>query len=132
MTSSKVDKSPKPYTLEFTLKGLPKTTNGSHEHWRVKHGRVKAWKMRVVEAAWPNRPAQPLKSARITYIRYSSVECDYDNLVISFKAIQDGLKQAGIITDDRRHNVKATYLWRYIAPKKGMIQVTVEAANEDD
>jgi len=41
-------------------------------------------------------PTRPLTEARIELVRHSSVEPDYDNLVGSFKAIIDGLRDAGV------------------------------------
>lgn len=122
---SKVDEN-RPYALEIELQGLPKTTNGSHQHWRVKHAQSKAWKTRVFALSWPKRPAQPLKRAKITYTRFSSTQPDFDNLVISFKAIQDGLRQAGIIADDKQANVIGEYCWFKAQPKSGRITVRVE------
>jgi Holliday junction resolvase RusA-like endonuclease len=117
------------YTLEFQLSGLPRTTNGSHGHWRTKQAQVKALKARVFASCWHLRPDVPLSLARITLTRASSVEPDYDNLVISFKPVIDGLRQAGVIVDDKRKNVgRPEYLWEKCKPGDGHIKVKVEAA----
>ncbi len=128
--TSKVEKSPRqPYCLKFTLDVLPKTANGSHEHWRSKAQRVKLLKQAVFARAWPFKPAQPLVSAALTLIRHSSLEPDYDNLVTSFKPVIDGLRQAGIISDDRKKNIgRPEYLWQKAPPKKGFITVEVREA----
>lgn len=125
----KVTTSNDKYTLEFTLSGLPRTTNGSHGHWRARQVRSKALKARVFASCWHLRPKTPLTQARITLTRLSSVEPDYDNLVISFKVVLDGLRQAGIIVDDRRKNIgRPEYLWEKCKPGEGHIKVKVEAA----
>ncbi len=117
------------YMIEINLEGLPRTANGSHGHWRVKAQRTKALKQRVFAKAWPLRPAVPLSRARITLTRISSVEPDYDNLVISFKPVLDGLRQAGIISDDKMSVIgRPDYLWQKCAPKAGSIHVRVEGA----
>lgn len=121
-----------PYVLEFTLPGLPKTPNGSHGHWRVKYAQSKRWKQAVFTAAWPFKPPQPLDSAILTLIRHSSVQSDFDNLVSSFKACVDGLRQAGIITDDKKINIgQPVYLWQQAPPKKGFITIKVEGFSKE-
>jgi hypothetical protein len=127
MTSAKVTQDGTKYVLEFELKGLPRTTNGSHGHWRAKHARNKALKARVFASCWHLRPDSPLTLARITLTRISSVEPDFDNLVISFKPVVDGLRQAGIIIDDKRKNVgRPEYLWEKCKPGGGHIKIKVE------
>jgi Holliday junction resolvase RusA-like endonuclease len=69
-----------------------------------------------------------LRLARITFTRCSSVESDYDNLVISFKNCLDGLRAAGVIVDDRKANIgRPEYLWQKAPPNAGSIKVKVEA-----
>jgi Holliday junction resolvase RusA-like endonuclease len=117
------------YLLEFELTGLPRTTNGSHGHWRAKAAQTKQWKQKVFAKAWPLRPSEPLDCALITFTRFSSVEPDFDNLVISFKPIMDGLRQAKIIVDDKKKNVgRPEYLWEYAPKGKGKIKIKIAAA----
>ncbi len=117
----------KPYLLEFVLPGLPRTANGSHGHWRSKFSHTKMWKQKIFTACWHKRPEVPLEKARITFTRCSGRECDFDNLVISFKACMDGLKQAGIIVDDKTANVgRSEYLWEKGKNGKGFIKIKVE------
>lgn len=117
------------YVLEFTLPGLPRSANGSHGHWRVKHAQTKRWKQAVFTKAWPFKPPQPLTSAALTLTRMSSVEPDFDNLVAGFKPIIDGLRQAGVLSDDKRVNVgRPDYRWEYAPPKAGRVRVRVEGA----
>ena len=43
---------------------------------------------------------------KVTYIRYASVLCDWDNAAASFKHIGDALTDAGVIIDDSPHIIK--------------------------
>lgn len=117
----------KPYSLTIKLPGLPKTANGSHGHWRAVAAEKKRWKQKVFTAAWPYRPSAPLEHALIECTRFSSVEPDEDNLVISFKACVDGLKQAGVIKDDKRKNVTRKYMWERAPRNAGRIVIRVSA-----
>lgn len=118
--------SPASYLLEFVVAGLPKLPNGSHGHWRVMAAHKKEWKKKAFAACWHKRPPKPLEFAHATFTRHSSVEPDDDNLTSSFKAVRDGLKQSGIIVDDKSKHLKSTYLWVKAAPKAGFISVKVE------
>lgn len=120
------------YRLEFTLQGLPKLANGSYGHWRVRAAAAKAWKQRSFATAWPDRPPQPLKKAKVTLIRHSSSEPDFDGLVSSFKNVLDGLKQARVIEDDRGSVIgQPSYQWAKSAPKKGFVTVIVESIDQE-
>jgi hypothetical protein len=115
--------------MEIRLNGLPKTPNGSHGHWRSAAGERKKWRTAVYMTAFFKRPPEPLKKAILTCIRFSSVEPDQDNLAASFKGCIDGLKDAGIIVDDKSSCVvKRTYLWMKAPPKEGSVKICVEAA----
>lgn len=118
------------YRLEITLAGLPESPNRSRYANRfAAANKVKRWKQAVFTKAWPHRPPKPLAKAQITFTRFSSVEPDYDNLVSSFKACGDGLKQAGIIVDDKRSVVGVpTYAWQKCAPRAGRITIEVREA----
>lgn len=118
----------KPYHLHFTLQGLPATTNSmGRKHWSVKAAEARNWKTWVVFAVGSKRPCKPLERAKLTLVRYSSGELDFDGLVSSFKHVIDGLKQAKVIADDKYSNIgQPTYLPRKTAPKRGYIEVTVE------
>lgn len=115
--------------LSFKLAGLPKTTNASrrHGHWGALLSESRKWK-RAVWAAVQNagKPAQPMLSASIELIRHSSTQPDFDNLVISFKWILDGLIDAGVIVSDKPSVIgQPVYQWEKAAPKKGFIEVRV-------
>lgn len=115
------------YRLEIELPGLPPTTNGAQGSWRAAAGKRKFWRTATCILAKAKRPQSPLTSCRITATRFSSAEPDYDNLVISFKSVIDGLKDAGVINDDKNSVVKERlYLW-FRAPKgKGRVGIVVE------
>ena len=115
------------YKLKFNLPGLPKTANGSHGHWRTAAAERKKWRSAVSSSAFYFRPPAPLARARITLTRLSSSKPDFDNLVISFKPIVDGLKDAKIILDDSDSVVlERCYLWEKAKPKSGGVRVFVE------
>lgn len=77
--------------------------------------------------AFGKRPNKPLEKAKITCIRYSSAEPDFDNLAISFKSAIDGLRDAGIILDDKKKNIgMTTYMWEKTPPGAGKIKIIVE------
>lgn len=119
-----------PYSLHFTLTGLPLTTNGARAkqgHWRARHKADKGWKSEVWLACYQGgRPKAPLKRARVTLVRHSSSEPDYEGLVSSFKSVLDGLTEAGIIVDDNTSVIgKPDYLWKKAKPKEGRIEVLV-------
>lgn len=121
---------PESYKIEFEIDGLPRTTNGSHGHWRVKHAHTLAWQKRVFDKAFPLRPSEPLTSARITLTRLSSNEPDFDNLAISFKPVIDGLRRAGVIADDKQSVIgRPEYAWEKTSPRKGRIRVCVTSGD---
>ena len=71
-------------------------------------------------------PPKPYAKARVLYVRYSSVEPDYDGLVSSFKIIQDSLVRCGVVENDRQSNLQAKYEWRKIGQGHGKIVVNLE------
>lgn len=121
--------------LEFEIQGLPKIfSNGSHGHWRGRYAEAKKWKANVANAvAFEQKRAarqfKTLTQARLCLTRFSSVEPDFDGLVISFKNVVDGLVEAGVISGDKVSIIgQPTYLWAKCAPRQGKISVKVEAA----
>jgi Holliday junction resolvase RusA-like endonuclease len=121
-----------PYTLEFEIPGLPKLINAqSRGHWAVGWREAKKWKFAVRMFARPNRPEIPLKRARITLTRFSCSKSgpDVDNLAGSWKHVQDGLKDAGIIEDDSPAHIEAIYEWRPCGRGQGRIRVKIEEIN---
>jgi Holliday junction resolvase RusA-like endonuclease len=118
------------YYASFILEGLPKTTNGSHGSWRAAAAERKRWRQAAHMAAKSYNliPDKPLEQACIKCVRHSSVEPDYDNLSISFKSVIDGLKDAGVIADDKSTVIiSREYLWQKAPRSKGWIRVEVRS-----
>lgn len=118
------------YRLEFELLGLPGMTNvasGKSRHWREAHREANKWKAHVALVVRGKRPLKPLKRAKLTLTRCSSVSPDSDGLVSGFKHVIDGLVIAGVLENDRYENIEMpTYLWRKVPAGMGMIRVVVE------
>lgn len=120
----------KPYKLEFIVHDLPKIpNNGSHgSYWQVVAEKRK-WEKLIVFQVGNNRPAKPLKIAKVSFTRFSSVEPDDDNLAASFKRVRDILVNIGILENDKPGNFeggKPEYIFEKTAPKTGRIRVVVE------
>lgn len=113
----------------FEIPSLPKTTNaGGRAHWALKAKEAKVWKAWVLLCVRQVKfKGPPLQKARLTLIRYSSSEPDFDGLVSSFKHVIDGLVDAKVLVSDKQSVIgQPTYLWEYAPPKKGFIRVHVE------
>lgn len=96
-------------------------------HWRVLKKESDEWKRRVILIMKPCLPNAPLKRAKLTLTRCSSVSPDYDGLVSGFKHVIDGLVIAGVLENDKYENIGVpTYLYRKVPAGKGMIRVVVE------
>lgn len=88
---------------------------------------AKKWMGLVDEALQGYKPTTPLAKARVSYVRHSSMEPDWDGLVGAFKPVQDALKKLGIIKDDKMSVIgQPNYLWLKCPPKKGHIEIEVE------
>ena len=116
------------YRLTFTIPELPLPVNRQTSmHWAQKGKYVKHWHTLVGAAVAGKKPPKPLDRARLTFIRYSSTEPDFDGLVSSFKCVCDGLIKAGVIVDDKPSNIgRSVYDWQKAPPKHGKIFVGVE------
>ena len=116
------------YKFEFTLQGLPPTTNSmGRKHWAVKARVAREWKAAVYMRIGNNRPKKPLLKARVTITRHSTRECDFDNLVSASKHLLDGLKYAGIILDDKVSVIgQPIYLWEKAKRGQGKVTIKVE------
>jgi hypothetical protein len=118
-----------PYRLEFTVAGLPKTTNAKRGfgHWAQYYSEGVKWKKNVIPFLANKKPPQPLPKAKLTLTRGSSVEPDFDGLVSSFKHVIDALVDGGIIVNDKMQNIgQPTYLWQKAPQGEGFIKVIVE------
>lgn len=115
------------YRLEFILDGLPPTANSHKAHWAVSGRERKRWRDAARLRAMIQRPPSPLTKCRLICTRFSYREPDFDNLTQSFKSVIDGLKDAGVILDDKPSVVlERKYLWERAPQKQGKIQVIVE------
>jgi hypothetical protein len=116
------------YRLELNIDGLPKTTNNSKSNWRARMAEARKWKQLVyskIDATM--RPNEVLKEAKLTLIRHSSVEPDFDGLVSSFKHLIDGLIQARVIENDKMGNIgQPNYKWEYVPRNRGRVTIIVE------
>lgn len=116
------------YSIKFTIHELPLPVNRQTSmHWAQKGKYVKYWHQLVAAAVGAKKPAAPLEKAKITFVRCSSAEPDFDGLVSSFKCICDGLITAGVIVNDKVSNIgQSVYRWEKAKPKHGKIFVCVE------
>lgn len=119
---------------EFTIKGLPELPNKKrYKHWAIQRKEVHRWKRFVHEQCCLARiNGLGLDTAVLTFTRHSSVQPDFDNLVSSFKACQDGLVFACVIQDDKEINVgQPSYKWEYRARKEGGI-ITIKIETKEN
>lgn len=116
------------YVLDFIIPGAPKiSANGSHGHWALKAKERKMWRGLVVIAVGNRRPLNPLEIAKVTFIRATCREPDYDNLTASMKAIRDGLVDARVCVNDKTANMPdAKYQWVRAPRGHSYIRVLVE------
>ena len=101
---------------------------GNKSHWRHADKERRYWQQYVVaKIPYYAKPLKPLKKVRLTLVRFSSVEPDFDGLVRGMKSIVDGLVLAGVLENDRLSNTgQWNCHWEKAAPKKGRIIVLVE------
>jgi hypothetical protein len=119
---------PEKYVLDIKIPGLPAMYNGiGHKsHW-VKVRNTNEWKQNVRAAVGRFLPAEPLKSAKVKFLRCSSCEPDFENNAQSFKPVLDGLVECGVLSDDSPRVVgKPDYDWKSAPKGKGFIQIRVE------
>lgn len=115
---------------ELEILDLPELPNKSvYKHWKHKWNNTCKWKKRVMHECYLHKiHGLNLEIAKLFYERHSSKEPDFDNLVASFKPVQDGLIEAGVIQDDKTKNIgQPSYKWFYKAFKSGgMIKIRIE------
>ena len=85
---------------------------------------ARQWKEMVVWHVGNKRPEKPLSVPKITIIRMSSSQPDYDGLVSSGKHLLDGLIVARVLDDDK--HVRPNYLWEKCPSKEGRMRIIVE------
>ena len=120
------------YRLHFRHDRLPDmNTRASRRHAYVQSGIAKRWR-EIVEGyvLEAGKPDKPLEVARVTLVRHSSVQPDYDNMAASWKsAILDPLVKHGVLANDRPKNFVGghpDYAWAPAPRGKGYVTVTVE------
>jgi len=103
--------------MELEFDELPMLQVGVQQ-WRVRANNRKLWHKRVLDAVREvslHHPAYTFSKwikAGIVCTRYSTREPDQDNLVISFKAIIDGLVQCGVLVEDNNSVIlQREYKW---------------------
>lgn len=119
--------------ISFFIPDLPLMTNNLlRRHWSFIMKEKNKWH-RLVKAAVLTQTIvlgmkEPYKKARITFIRRSLKEPDFDGLISGFKFVTDGLVSANVIVDDKVSVIgKSTYLWEKALKKSDQgIQVFVE------
>jgi len=115
---------------EFEIHGLPKTRNQMSYNWRACHAEAKKWKNHVIgQCEFLGITGLKLTNAKLTFIRCSSKELDWDNLITSFKHVLDGLTEAGVILDDKPSVIgQPQFFWERCPPKQGKIKIRIERA----
>jgi len=113
--------------IDFEVPGAPPLLLNSRMNWRTLHRRRKEWKEWVSLALRACRiPDEPLRSAVVVYDRYCGYqEPDYDNLVSSFKWVQDAIVEAGVVADDARRFLETHHHWHPATPLEKRIRVRI-------
>ena len=126
-------------SVSFRIDELPKLKNQLlHAPWRKVLTHTNRWHWKVRQALGhrvscvKDDPVFPYDYARVTLTRHSSVEPDYDGLVMSGAVILDALVKRGILVDDDPSHLEAVYSWEKASPKKGFIEVEVEAVERPE
>jgi len=113
--------------IEFEIPGVPPLLLNARLHWRSVHAKRGKWKSWVETALLGQVPPEPFDRALVIYTRCCGYkEPDYDNLVSSWKWIQDGMVEAGLLGEDRRSNIEPYYLWERAKPSEKRIRVQVQ------
>jgi hypothetical protein len=116
---------------EFTLQGLPKTTNGiARKHWKTQWAHSIKWKKLVYQKCLSFGVTNlKLSKAKLTLIRRSSREPDTDGLISGFKAIIDGLVECGVLVDDKP-SIIGIPDYRWERSQIGHVYIKVEKPSE--
>lgn len=117
------------YRLHFKENRLPPSLNVySRTHWAVKAKEKEFW---INVISFYPMPEKPLKRYKLTLVRCSSVEPDWDGAVGSFKIVVDALRACKVIEDDK-YSMSGPWAvsWKKVKQKEGHIIVTVEERKE--
>lgn len=121
-----------PYRLSIFLDFLPDIQlNSSHGHWASRYTKIRKVKATVGFSVFEHKPKEPLKQARLTLVRHSTRQPDFDNLVASFKPVIDALTEYQIIVNDKPENIgQPSYNWVKCARVSQGISILVEEVSD--
>lgn len=111
-----------------TANDLPKSTNGFRDMRHVMWQRQK-WQNKIKRhVIWPG---PPMKRAKVTCLRHSSRQQDFDNLVNSFKFLIDAIVKCGILIDDAPEIIgQPDYQW--VKANKGEFKIVIHISEVED
>lgn len=90
------------FKLSLSIPLLPESLNkGLRAHRFARDRDNKAWDSLIWAETRSNKPAAPIKRARLSLVRHSHRMLDFDGVVGSMKPVVDALVTAGILADDR-------------------------------
>ena len=116
-------------TIELEIPGIPPMNSADGiSRWARRKLRDR-WVGHVRNAVLASgaRPPEPWTRARVTIVRRSSVEPDFDNLYAGAKFLLDGLKAARVIEDDKPSVIgMPDCRWEYAPPARGSVRIRVE------
>jgi hypothetical protein len=131
---SKRDPNAPPYVLDLKLDGLPDGQQSSGRNRFAIAKERKAWHRVVWFACRLKLPPYPLPLVHAVYTRHSAATIDPTNLGWSFKAIEDGLVECGVLRDDGPENYvggKPDCRWEKAPPKGGFVTITITEEREN-
>lgn len=117
-----------PYSVAFKLNGLPSGQQSTGRNRFAIAKERKMWHRAVWFSARLKLPPAPLLFVHATYTRHSSVEIDPTNLAWSFKAVEDGLVEVGVLRDDGPSTYvggRPDYTWERAAPGRGFVTINI-------
>lgn len=119
--------------ISFFIPDLPLMTNELlRRHWSFIMKEKQKWHRLVDKAVATQKIVlgvkEPYQKARITFIRRSLREPDFDGLISGFKFPCDALVESGIIIDDKFSVIgQSNYIWEKAIKRADQgIQVYVE------
>jgi hypothetical protein len=116
------------YELAFRLGGLPSGQQSTGRNRFAIAAERKRWHRAVWFQVRPKLPPVPLRLVEAVYTRHSSVGIDPTNLAWSFKAIEDGLVECGVLRDDGPENYldgRPDYRWEAAPPRGGFVTIHI-------
>lgn len=118
--------------IEFEIAELPPMLLNSRMHFRAKYTKQMYWYGRVLMAlAKVGAVGVSVSPAQATYTRCAGSRLpDFDNLVSSFKWIQDAVVLAGVLDDDAPYHINPQFRWEKASPKKGLIRIQISSMKD--